>query len=159
MAPSWAPKREPKSLLRRPGGVLGASRGHLGSVLGRLGRVLGRFSRHVILEAIFHQEFHGFSIQNSSQKLNKSLSSIEKSCFFPLSLFEHQIAFGCDFGVNLVPLFARKTLKNHLGSPLGRLGQVFDVLGVSWAVLGWSWIPLQWSWGVLSASWAFLWVS
>ena len=35
-------------------GHLGPSWGHLGSVLGRLGDVLERFSRHVILEAIFH---------------------------------------------------------------------------------------------------------
>ena len=53
MAPSWLPKTEPKSVLRRPGGVLWASWGHLANVLARLGVVLGRFSRHVILETMF----------------------------------------------------------------------------------------------------------
>ena len=77
-----APKTEPKSVLGRPGGVLGASWGHLGSVLGRLGRVLGRFSRHVILEAILHQELRGFSMQNSCLETRKIMKFYWKNNIF-----------------------------------------------------------------------------
>ena len=140
MAPSWLPKTEPKSVLRRPGGVLGASWGHLGSVLGRLGRVLGRFSRHVILEAIFGWSFYAFSIEKSIPKTAKIMKLYCKNNHFLLSGDFNIRSFLCAIWKSTRLHFR---FKNHPKSPLGgflkhlsascgRLGGVLGRLGTSW---------------------------
>ena len=91
--------------------------------------------RHTILDAIFQSIFFDLAPEDRSPNLEKSLTSIGKINIFCFQAIQHDIASGCDFGVNLVPFWLPKPIKiaswrcleaswRHLGASWGRF--VFD---------------------------------
>ena len=99
---------------------------------------------------LFIKILMGFAFKNEAQELNKSLTFYLKDICLAFRLFQHKIASGCDFDVNLAPFFSKETSQiaswKHLGRVLGYFGLVLGRLRQSWKRLGLSWAVLEASW-------------